>query len=204
MPPKHLELVARASLHGLGYCDVVSDTTISDLHAPTEPACLRRSGHSCVGDASSLPSSADSPQAPHVPDRRSLPAPTPNGFPLQPPRAISPSLEKTPLSLADSSETALPPASLHLNPRSTPTVKRSRFGRIALRPSSCNSTTGKLPPSNCLVSCATRSVMTSRTSCTTETRDCARFAEGSHFFAELLCFFTGRPPSFGIAPLSAL
>src|ERR1700730_16131552 len=117
MPPKHLELVARASLHGLGYCDVVSDTTISDLHAPTEPACLRRSGHSCVGDASSLPSSADSPQAPHVPDRRSLPAPTPNGFPLQPPRAISPSLEKTPLSLADSSETALPPASLHLNPR---------------------------------------------------------------------------------------
>ena len=35
------------------------------------------------------------------------------------------------------------------------------------------------------------------------TREFLRFIEGSHFLTELICFFTGRPPSFGIAPLSA-
>ena len=109
---------------------------------------------------------------------------------------------------------ALPPASLHLNPGCSscstdpqdplPPSDPFRFGHAALRPSSSDSTTGTLSPSNCFVSCATSSVMTSRESCRTETRDCAHLIEGSHFFAELLCFFTGRPPSFGIAPLSAL
>jgi hypothetical protein len=57
--------------------------------------------------------------------------------------------------------------------------------------------------SNCCLSCETSSAITSLESRRSATREFLRFIGDSLFFTELLCFFTGRPPSFGIAPLSA-
>jgi hypothetical protein len=116
--------------------------------------------------------------------------------------------------LVDSSETGLRPASLRLNPicsicstgppGPTPTIRRTRFGLTSSRPPSIPATSGRLSASNYFVSCATTSAITSPESRRSGTPDFRRFVESSLFFAKLICFFTGRPPSSGIAPLSAL
>ena len=85
-----------------------------------------------------------------------------------------------------------------------PTVRRSRFGLTASRSSLAASTTGTPFTFNCCLSCETGSAITSLQSRRSATHQFLRFIGDSLFFTELPCFFTGRPPSFGIAPLSAL
>jgi hypothetical protein len=80
------------------------------------------------------------------------------------------------------------------------TVKRSRFGLSPSGTTLSSPRTATLPASTCLLRCATSSDITSRESRRT---DFAPFTD-SLCSKKLLCFFTGRPPSFGIAPLSAL
>src|ERR1035437_3715840 len=109
------ELEVPASLGVLPYCGAESDASISDPSSPAGPVCWHRSGRSCAGDVSIPPSAVDLLPALHVRNRRLLPAPTPNGFPLQQPRGTSPCLERIPKSLPASSETGLLQASLQIN-----------------------------------------------------------------------------------------